>query len=423
VEHFDALIIGGGPAGATAAILLADAGWSVALVERKAFPRRKVCGEFLSATNWPLLRRLSVADAFADLAGPPVQETAIYVGDRAWNAELPRVAGQEGFGRALPREHLDTLLVAQARRRGACVWQPANCLHLERTSEGWRGSVERKPPEAVSPSGAAMPADRVVEINARAVIAAHGSWDLGDLPTQHSSHAPSPTDWLAFKAHFIDSHLPPGLMPLLAFEGGYGGLVHCDSRRISLSCCIRRRVLEQLPRRRGTAAGEVVLAHLLDSCPILRTALERAERDGSWLSAGVIHPGIRPRFSGGVFVVGNAAGEAHPVVAEGISMAMQSAWLLTERLKHHRQELGNRELADRIGRDYAAAWRRAFAPRIHAAAAIAHWAARPRLVAATAPLVGRFPQLLTLGARLAGKATVVVPEPPPASLSVPWCQT
>jgi len=40
----DALVIGAGPAGSTAARLLAQAGWSVALVEKSVFPRRKVCG-------------------------------------------------------------------------------------------------------------------------------------------------------------------------------------------------------------------------------------------------------------------------------------------------------------------------------------------------------------------------------------------
>ena len=42
--RFDAIIIGAGVAGSTAAILLARAGWSVALVEKQHFPRRKVCG-------------------------------------------------------------------------------------------------------------------------------------------------------------------------------------------------------------------------------------------------------------------------------------------------------------------------------------------------------------------------------------------
>ena len=81
MDRFDAIIIGGGPAGATAAILLADAGWSVALVEQKEFPRRKVCGEYLSATNWPLFARLGVAERFAELAGPPVRETAELVSE------------------------------------------------------------------------------------------------------------------------------------------------------------------------------------------------------------------------------------------------------------------------------------------------------------------------------------------------------
>ncbi len=63
-ESFDALIIGGGPAGATTALLLARAGWSVALLERKCFPRRKVCGEYLSATNLHLFDELGLGEVF-----------------------------------------------------------------------------------------------------------------------------------------------------------------------------------------------------------------------------------------------------------------------------------------------------------------------------------------------------------------------
>src|SRR4029453_12738947 len=48
---YDAIIVGAGPAGSTAAILLASAGWSVALIEKQSFPRRKVCGACIGAGN------------------------------------------------------------------------------------------------------------------------------------------------------------------------------------------------------------------------------------------------------------------------------------------------------------------------------------------------------------------------------------
>src|SRR4051812_43360428 len=130
MQRFDALVIGGGPAGATAAILLAEAGWSVALVERKPFPRRKVCGEDLSATNWSLLSRLGIGEAFVAMAGPPVRETAVFVGTSQYVAALPRPAAGMPWGRALPREHLDTLLVERATELGATIFQPARCSDL-----------------------------------------------------------------------------------------------------------------------------------------------------------------------------------------------------------------------------------------------------------------------------------------------------
>ncbi|MCE9545679.1 MAG: FAD-dependent oxidoreductase, partial [Planctomycetia bacterium] len=84
----DAVVIGGGPAGATTALLLAQAGWSVTLLERKRFPRPKVCGEYLSGTNWRLLEALGVADDFSELAGPEVQRVGLFIGRTALTAPL-----------------------------------------------------------------------------------------------------------------------------------------------------------------------------------------------------------------------------------------------------------------------------------------------------------------------------------------------
>jgi len=197
-------------------------------------------------------------------------------------------------------------------------------------------------------------------------------------------------------------------MPLLAFAGGYGGMVHCDDGRVSLSCCVRR---DQLARIRGQYpgdAGGAVLAHIQESCLGVRQALARATRHGVWLAAGPIRPGIRVDSSNGIFRVGNTAGEAHPLVAEGISMALQSSWLLVERLTAWKRQNGSIESLARVQSGYASAWRKCFAPRIWASRAIAHWAMQATTVSMSLPLLRCLPILLSWGARLSGKASSVI---------------
>src|SRR6202043_3561381 len=106
-----------------------------------------------------------------------------------------------------------------------------------------------------------------------------------------------------------------------------------------------------------------------------------------------------------VLLVGNAAGEAHPVVAEGIGMAMQSAWSLCKRLTAGTIDLSSAQALDSARRDYAAAWNRTVAPRIHAAAMIARWAMIPAAVSCALPLLRLFPRVLSMGARMSGKTT------------------
>ena len=386
----DALVIGGGPAGGTSALLLARAGWSVAVVEKAAFPRRKVCGEFISATTLPLLDELGLAGSFLKSAGPPVRRVGFFRGDAALSAPMPETeGGNEPWGRALGREHLDLMLLGAAVSAGASLWQPWTATDLRR--EGGHYSCK------ITTDGQSE------ELAGRIVILANGSWERGPLPAEVPAHRPS--DLLGFKAHFKGSTLPEDLMPMLVFPGGYAGMVHTDGGRVTLSCCIRRDQLKRCRERApGRSAGEAVLRHIEASCRGVREALAEASLDGPWLSAGPIRPGIRQRAADGLFFAGNSAGEAHPIIAEGISMAIQSAWLLSRRLIAAGPDAAGGSAASEIGSAYAAEWRNVFAFRLRASAALAMLLMRPRAAAVVTPIVRRFPAILTLGARLAGKA-------------------
>jgi flavin-dependent dehydrogenase len=286
------------------------------------------------------------------------------------------------------------LLAEAAANAGAQVWQPCKCVGLKRDADGFVATVESD--------------DTLKELQAKIVIAANGSWEKAPwAPEGPRRHKPS--DLLAFKARFSQAALATELMPLLVFPGGYGGMVHSDGGRVSLSCCIRRDTLETCRKEyKCSHAGEAVLAHIMTTCDGVRAALGHASLEGTWLSAGPIRPGIRPRYADGIFHIGNSAGEAHPIIAEGISMAMQSAWLLAQRLIAGQGQMAAPKARAELGRLYARDWHNAFAKRIHAAAIFAHLAMWPG-AARVLPILKRMPEILTWGARLSGKTTQLVP--------------
>ena len=122
----DVLVIGGGPAGSTAATLLARRGWRVLCLEKARHPRFHI-GESLLPMNLPILERLGVLDAVAA------------IGVRKTGADFPKPAMSADhadgatnvfrFARALypspdhafqvRRDDFDALLFANARAAGA----------------------------------------------------------------------------------------------------------------------------------------------------------------------------------------------------------------------------------------------------------------------------------------------------------------
>jgi geranylgeranyl reductase family protein len=117
----DVLVIGGGPGGSSCAYWLADAGWDVAVVEKKRFPREKTCGDGLTPRA---VRQLADMGLEGALAG-----AHRFTGLRAYgfgqslDLEWPSHPVFPSYGYTITRHDLDGLVAERAAKAGATIWQ------------------------------------------------------------------------------------------------------------------------------------------------------------------------------------------------------------------------------------------------------------------------------------------------------------
>jgi menaquinone-9 beta-reductase len=118
----DFLVVGGGPAGATAAYYLAKAGKNVILLDRQSFPRDKVCGDFVSQIAIRELQELAISQLPEFENSNVIKTAAVFVdGEKLVTADMPSLAGLTQPGRIIPRKKLDNWILDATKKAGATV--------------------------------------------------------------------------------------------------------------------------------------------------------------------------------------------------------------------------------------------------------------------------------------------------------------
>lgn len=292
-KTYDLIVIGGGPAGTSAAITAGLEGWRVLLIERGRFPRHKVCGEFVSAESLDLLTwLLGPAQQTLFERSLPLAESRIFLDGRALRVPVKPSAA------SIARYDLDLALWNAAENAGVTALQETTVQH-----------IEGEAPFLVRTSAG--------EFQGRAVINASGRWS--NLKAE-DNHAKS-IRWLGLKGHFCGDVDPT--VDLYFFEGGYCGVqpVRAPDGTTLLNACALVR-----PDIAAT------LADVFSRHPLL------ANRSRSWTPAFAPVSTFPATFrepvpvADRIFNAGDAAGFVDPFVGDGISLALRGGNLAARNL-------------------------------------------------------------------------------------------
>ena len=295
-DSWDVIVIGAGVAGGLAAFDCARRGLRVLLVEKRSFPRWKVCGCCFNTNAMAALTAAGLPDLFCDQGAVPLDHLHLGWSGRTMNLALPG-------GWALSRERFDQALVNAAMAAGATVRFQTGAV-LEEMSEA--GRMVR-----LRPSGG----DPVERIQARVVLVAAGLQHQVLASSHPASSSSTPGSRLGAGCLISDDEglFESGAIHMAIGRSGYVGLVRREDGALNLAAAFDRPVVQ--------SSGGVTHAAEL----VLRQAgfpLPHELETSRWQ----LTPALTRRadvFSGERFLLlGDATGYVEPFTGEGMAWAL-----------------------------------------------------------------------------------------------------
>lgn len=363
----DTAVMGGGLAGTSAAITLAQQGCRVLLIEAKNYPHHKVCGEFLSPGCAHYLDRLN---ALGDvLAVKPASIDGVRVTSPhgvCWNAQF------DGMGFGISRYALDQLLINRARVAGVDVREGTTVVNIQ---------GDLKPGFTIT----ARSGGQIQTFQAKTVIAAHGKRSSLDRAFNRS-FLNQPHSFLGLKAHFYGPPIPQRV-ELHTFNGGYCGVSEVEGGRTNVCLLVGQHVFQEVSEGRIDA----FICWMRQQNPFLDHWLSKAEQiEPGWHSISQVAFSQKSLVEADVLMAGDSAQLIAPLAGDGMEMALHSGQIAAHAVKLF---LDGTCSAAAMKQHYRTEWRQAFASRLRLARWLQMVVFNPTLLTSGLHLLNRLPAL------------------------------
>ena len=358
----DILIIGGGLAGLTAGIHLAQKNLRVILIEKHAYPQHKVCGEYVSNEVLPYLEQLGIS---IDEANPARLERFLFstVSDGTITSDLPL----GGFG--LSRYTLDNLLYKKALLAGVAIMQD-RVVDVQFADDSFTVITANEQ-----------------RYTAKIVIGAYGKRSSLDKRLEREfSRKSSP--WVGVKAHYR-ADFPADLVALHNFDGGYCGLCQVEDNIVNACYLASYNSFKQYK------SVDVFQQRVLNQNPFLRNFFADAVPvfDKPLTISQISFDKKRP-VENHILMSGDTAGVIHPLCGNGMAMAIHSAKLASELiLEYFASTSQNRTMLER---EYTTTWNHFFKKRLATGRIVQSLLQRPSIASVLLRSLRASPGLLPL---------------------------
>lgn len=356
---FDSAIVGGGLAGLTLAIQLADAGHSVVLFEKEKYPFHKVCGEYISMESYSFLQRIGLPLPTMNL--PMITELKI----SAPNGNcITHKLDLGGFG--ISRYTLDSHLAELAKRKGVMLLEETKVTDINFENDFFTIKTAHQ------------------SYTAKLAIGSYGKKSMLDkkLNRKDVKHK---KNYIGVKYH-IKLNFPDNRIELHNFKDGYCGISKVDGDTYCLCYLTNSQNLRDNKNDIKAMEQNVLMKNLF----LKKYFSEAIFLYNKPLAISQITFDKKGAVENKVLMLGDSAGNIAPLCGNGMSMAMRASFEAFQLIKKYLDSKISRETLEA---NYKKQWNTLFSKRIKVGKYIQHLFGKELLTNASIGIFKKIPAL------------------------------